>query len=96
MQNAEVVQPWSTIGVDQWIECGRWWLLRAQMELYNVMKPGQDIPLGPHTSLIKASWILVDIIACHPQVPFLSTNSRAEVQILSAVRFALFSDQNIS
>ena len=27
MKNAEVNQPWSTIGVTQWIESGRWWLL---------------------------------------------------------------------
>ena len=27
MKNAEVVQPWSTIGVNQWIESGRWWLV---------------------------------------------------------------------
>ena len=29
MTSAEVNQPWSTIGVDQWIESGRWWLLRS-------------------------------------------------------------------
>ena len=27
MKNAEIVQPWSTIGVNQWIESGRWWLV---------------------------------------------------------------------
>ncbi len=27
MKNAEVNQPWSTIGVNQWIESGRWWLV---------------------------------------------------------------------
>ena len=29
MKNAEISQPWSTIGVDVWIEAGRWWLLRV-------------------------------------------------------------------
>ncbi|KAI9866174.1 MAG: hypothetical protein M1813_001735 [Trichoglossum hirsutum] len=29
MKNAEVLQPWSTIGADQWIQAGRWWLLKA-------------------------------------------------------------------
>ena len=29
MRNAEISQPWSTIGVDIWIEAGRWWLLRV-------------------------------------------------------------------
>ena len=83
MKHAEMLQPWSTIGVDQWIESGRWWLLRAQLELAS-LEPGQEVPLAPYTSLIKASWILIDIISCHPQVPFLSASAHSEVQVLSA------------
>ena len=82
MRQAEVLQPWSTIGVDQWIESGRWWLLRSQMDLAH-LEPGQEVPLAPYTSLIKASWILIDIISCHPQVPFLSSSTHSEVQVLS-------------
>ena len=55
MQNAENFQPWSTIGVDQWIESGRRWLIWSQMELYMVSKPGQEVPWAAYTSLIKAS-----------------------------------------
>lgn len=84
IKSAEVNQPWSTIGVDQWIESGRWWLLRSQMELYNINEPKQSIPLTAYTNLIKASWILVDIIACHPQVPFIAASTHSEVQLLSA------------
>lgn len=84
MQNAEVLQPWSTIGVDQWIESGRWWLIRSQMELYTVSESGQEVPLAAYTNLVKASWILIDVIACHPQVPFLSAKTHSEVQLLSA------------
>ena len=29
MKNAEVLQPWATIGVDQWIQAGRWWLFKV-------------------------------------------------------------------
>ena len=29
MKNAEVLQPWGTIGADQWIQAGRWWLLKV-------------------------------------------------------------------
>ena len=29
MTNAEASQPWSTIGFDQWIGAGKWWLFRA-------------------------------------------------------------------
>ena len=84
MKSAEATQPWSTIGVDQWIESGRWWLLRAQMELYAVTVPQQKVPLAAYTNLIKASWILVDIVACHPQVPFIKASTHSEVQLLSA------------
>lgn len=84
MRSAEVTQPWSTIGVDQWIESGRWWLLRSQMELYTVSEPKKKVPLAAYANLIKASWILVDIIACHPQVPFIAASTHSEVQLLSA------------
>ena len=84
MKSAEATQPWSTIGVDQWIESGRWWLLRAQMELYAVNVLQQKIPLAAYTNLIKASWILIDIIACHPQVPFIKASTHSEIQLLSA------------
>jgi hypothetical protein len=26
MKDAEIVQPWGTIGVDRWIQAGKWWL----------------------------------------------------------------------
>ena len=84
MRNAEVTQPWITIGVDQWIESGRWWLLRSQMDLYAVSEPKKKIPLTAYANLVKASWILVDIIACHPQVPFIAASTHSEVQLLSA------------
>jgi hypothetical protein len=29
MENAEVLQPWDTIGADQWIQAGKWWLLKV-------------------------------------------------------------------
>ena len=84
MMSAEATQPWNTIGLDQWIESGRWWLLRSQMELYAVTVTQQKVPLAAYTNLIKASWILVDIIACHPQVPYSKANTHSEVQLLSA------------
>ena len=54
------------------------------MELYDVSVPKQKVPLAAYTNLIKASWILVDIIACHPQVPFIRASTHSEVQLLSA------------
>ena len=105
MKHAEVLQPWSSIGVDQWIQAGRWWLLKvgsdsscqlnwsysyvkqSQMELYTTSGPDRAITLSAYTNLIKASWILVDVIACHPQLPFLDSSMHYEVQLLSAVSY---------
>lgn len=84
MRNAEVSQSWNTIGLDQWIDAGRWWLLRSQMELYSILTPKQSVPTGAYINLIKASWIVVDIIACHPQVSLIAASKFAEVQLLSA------------
>jgi hypothetical protein len=33
MKNAEIVQPWGTIGVDRWIQAGKWWLLKVGSRL---------------------------------------------------------------
>ena len=84
MRNAEVSQSWNTIGLDQWIDAGRWWLLRSQMELYSILTLKQSVPLGAYINLIKASWIVVDIVACHPQVSLIAASKFAEVQLLSA------------
>ena len=84
LKHAEINQPWSTIGVSQWIETGRWWLLRSQLELYSITLQAQPVPVSAYANLIKASWILVDIIACHPQVSFLSSSTRAEVASMSS------------
>lgn len=39
MRNAEMFQPWTTIGVDVWIEAGRWWLLRVSVFEPHVYHP---------------------------------------------------------
>lgn len=54
------------------------------MELYTVSEPKQTVPLAAYANLIKASWILVDIISYHPQVPFIAASTHSEVQSLSA------------
>ena len=60
----------------------RWWLQGCELELYALRDPGTILPISVYASLIKASWILVDIIACHPQVTFLSAKIRAEITAL--------------
>lgn len=32
MKNAEASQPLSSIGIDRWIQAGRWWLLKASTD----------------------------------------------------------------
>lgn len=90
MKHAEIIQPWNTIGLDQWIQSGRWWLLRSQMKLneYAIPKSAGAVSVTAYTHLVKASWILVDIISCHPQISFLGHGTRYEIPLLSAVSHA--------
>ena len=81
---AEVVQPWSTIGIDQWLEAGRWWLQLAQMDLPSGTQPDQSISLPAYANLVKSTWILLDIITSHPQVPFLTATAQAEIRQFAA------------
>ncbi|KAL6718697.1 hypothetical protein ACLMJK_002931 [Lecanora helva] len=83
MENAEAVQPWDTIGIDQWIEAGRWWLLRFQMELYAKSESSQTVSPSAYVNLIKASWILTDTIACHPQFHLISAAKSAKIKSLT-------------
>ncbi len=81
MTNAEASQPWNTIGVDQWIGAGQWWLLRAKLELRT---PEQIVAPAAYANLIKAGWILADVIPCHPQFPSISASKSSELRSLSA------------
>ena len=83
MKSAQLSQPWNTIGVEHWIEAGRWWLLKFQIEHHTISTPNHRILPAAYTNLIKASWILVDVIAGHPQYRFLAANTHSEVQLLS-------------
>lgn len=54
------------------------------MELFAIASLEKQVPLGAYANLTKASWILVDIVARHPQVSFLATSKHSDVQLLSA------------
>jgi hypothetical protein len=43
------------------------------------------VPPPAYVNLIKASWILIDIITGHPQLPFFDSSTHFDVQLLSAV-----------
>ena len=84
MINAEASQPWSTIRVDKWIGAAKWWLLRSQLELRSIIAPEQSVSPAAYADLIKAGWILADVIPCHPQFPFISASTSSELRSLSA------------
>ena len=66
----------------QWIDTGRWWLQGCELELDALAANDVQIDTSTYASLLKASWILVDIIACHPQVSFITAKTRAEISNL--------------
>ena len=35
MQKAEIKDRWTLVGLDTWIECGMWWLLKASPHHYH-------------------------------------------------------------
>jgi len=60
-----------------------------KIELYATPVSDSAVPLPAYINLIKASWILIDIIACHPQLSFLNSSTHYELQLLSAVSYSL-------
>ncbi|KAA8911289.1 ankyrin repeat-containing domain protein [Sphaerosporella brunnea] len=81
MKVAEVSQSWSAIGIEDWIHAGRWWLLKSQMELRSTE---ETIFRQGYLNLMKASWILIDVIVRHPQLNFLHNTLRYDVELLTA------------
>lgn len=57
------------------------------MNLYVGSSSGQIISQQGYADLIKAAWILVDIIGRHPQLDFLDSGIRYEVVQLTQVSF---------
>ena len=81
MKEAEVSRRWVAIGFDEWIQAGRWWLLKAQSTLYTDSDT-KIIPPQAFADLLKASFILIDIFPQHPQRQFWS-NEYSDVEILA-------------
>ncbi|RFU73705.1 hypothetical protein TARUN_8545 [Trichoderma arundinaceum] len=62
-------RPWASIGIDDWLQAGRWWLMKAQSQLdANNQHDAKSTTYNQgYANLLKACWILTDIIAIHPQ-----------------------------
>ena len=54
------------------------------MEFNTSSNRTRRVPLSAYANLLKASWILTDIIACHPQLTFVNATTCSEVMSLSA------------
>lgn len=79
-----VTQSMSEFLID-WSRFYRSCIEQSQMELYTPPVSDQCVPVSAYANLIKASWILIDIIAGHPQLSFFNSSTHFEVQLLSAV-----------
>ncbi|RPB07542.1 hypothetical protein P167DRAFT_495646 [Morchella conica CCBAS932] len=86
MENAEVgKRRWSAIGVDEWIQAGRWWLLKSQSDLSAGLASDGRVSHQAYTNLVKASWILIDVIAKHPQFNLLDPSIQYDAEVLAEV-----------
>lgn len=87
MKAAEISHRWLAIGIDEWIKAGRWWLLRAHFELQAPrLDPDSGIVSNEgYGNLLKASWILTDVIAVHPQFGLIEASIQYEVMELTQV-----------
>ncbi|KAI5838486.1 hypothetical protein DFP73DRAFT_256218 [Morchella snyderi] len=84
IKNAELQnRRWSTIGAEEWIQAGRWWLMKAQSELLANHPPGSLPSKQGYTDLIKASWILLDVIQRHPQLNLVDTGIQGDALVLA-------------
>lgn len=54
------------------------------MEVYVVSAEPSPISIKGYTYLVKASWILIDVIACHPQLCYISSTVDSKIKLLSA------------
>ncbi|KAI5840126.1 hypothetical protein DFP73DRAFT_197664 [Morchella snyderi] len=84
MENAEVgKRRWSAIGVDEWIQAGRWWLLKSQSDLSTEVSSDWRVSHQAYANLVKASWILIDVIAKHPQFNLLDPSIQYDAEVLA-------------
>ncbi|KAK0759125.1 hypothetical protein N5P37_008614 [Trichoderma harzianum] len=77
-------RPWASIGIDSWLQIGQWWLMKAESQLGAA--PESNEYNGTYNqgfiNLLKACWILTDMIAIHPQRTHMgSSNDRRAYHI---------------
>ncbi|KAF4539561.1 uncharacterized protein LTHEOB_9950 [Lasiodiplodia theobromae] len=85
MKQAEINdRAWTSIGIRDWLQTGKWWLLKAQSQIHTAT-PSTPEYRQAWVNLIKASWILTDIVAVHPQRHFFGSGHQ-ELDVLDLVQ----------
>ncbi|KAJ0140475.1 hypothetical protein HZ326_16645 [Fusarium oxysporum f. sp. albedinis] len=59
-------RPWASIGIDDWLQAGKWWLLKARSQM-DRLADGTEIKFHAYINLLKSYWILTEIVSIHPQ-----------------------------
>ncbi|KAF5557186.1 hypothetical protein FPHYL_7775 [Fusarium phyllophilum] len=94
-------RPWASIGIDEWLQAGKWWLLKARSQV-NHLAQGSGAEVPAYINLLKACWILTEIVSIHPQRTHLgASNDRrnddirnlSEITKTSLERFPIFDFQ---
>ncbi|KAF5590854.1 hypothetical protein FPANT_5885 [Fusarium pseudoanthophilum] len=87
-------RPWASIGIDDWLHAGKWWLLKARSE-FDHMTQGYFDTIEAYINLLKACWILTDMVSIHPQRTHLgASNDRRNDDIRNLSQIAKTSLEN--
>ncbi|KAF5724525.1 oxidoreductase like [Fusarium mundagurra] len=87
-------RPWASIGIDDWLQAGKWWLLKARSQINHLVQGSGD-EVHAYINLLKACWILTDIVSIHPQRTHLgASNDRRNDDIRNLSQIAKTSLQS--
>ncbi|KAF5632436.1 uncharacterized protein FTJAE_7546 [Fusarium tjaetaba] len=95
LRSAEIGnRPWASIAIDDWLQAGKWWLLKVRSQM-NHFTEGTKIQVHAYINLLKACWILADIVSIHPQRVHLgASNDRRSEDIRNLSQVAKRSLEN--
>jgi hypothetical protein len=86
LRNAEIFQPWLWTSFEEWVQVGKWWLLKAQRELSSTSAPTEKFSTQAYVDLLKTAWVVSDVLSKHPQSKFgSSSNAYKRIEDLTEV-----------
>ena len=69
LRASEKTRPWTVIGFDEWVQAGRRWLGLSRFQLLGGIDSDDAATKAQgYVNLLKAAWILVDILPKHPHL----------------------------